>query len=128
MIPALSSLLAKDESLKAPIYGTLLQKRDYTFGYLALTERALLLSLLHGDTTMLKGSRRITFSSISDVKIKRSLIPFQYILRIYTIEEEMIKLRLSRLVYGFPTQKENLDIFLSAISHYSQDSGARWQP
>ena len=35
MVPALSILLEIGETLKAPIYGTLLQKkRNYTFGYL----------------------------------------------------------------------------------------------
>ena len=37
MVPALSILLEIGETLKAPIYGTLLQKkRNYTFGYLGL--------------------------------------------------------------------------------------------
>ena len=35
----------KDETLNAPIYGTLLQKRDHSFGYFGLTENALLVSL-----------------------------------------------------------------------------------
>jgi hypothetical protein len=37
-------LLEKDETLNAPIYGTLLQKRDHSFGYFGLTENALLVS------------------------------------------------------------------------------------
>lgn len=37
MVPLLSNLLEIGETLKAPIYGTLLQKkRNYTFGYLGL--------------------------------------------------------------------------------------------
>ena len=51
MVPLLSNLLEIGETLKAPIYGTLLQKkRNYTFGYLGLSENAILVSLLQGDS------------------------------------------------------------------------------
>ena len=84
MVPALSILLEIGETLKAPIYGTLLQKkRNYTFGYLGLSESALLVSLLQGDSKKLKGSSRIPFSNIQKTKVRKSLFPLQYILQIY---------------------------------------------
>ena len=65
MVPLLSNLLEIGETLKAPIYGTLLQKkRNYTFGYLGLSESALLVSLLQGDSKKLKGST-VSLSAIS---------------------------------------------------------------
>ena len=76
MVPALSILLEIGETLKAPIYGTLLQKkRNYTFGYLGLSESALLVSLLQGDSKKLKGSSRIPFSNIQKTKVRKSLFP-----------------------------------------------------
>ena len=119
MVPLLSNLLEIGETLKAPIYGTLLQKRNYTFGYLGLTENALLVSLLQGDSQKLKGTSRILFSNIQRTKVRKSLIPLQYILRIYLTDGDMIKFRISKKVYGFATQEENLDIFLRKMKTYT---------
>ena len=75
MVPALSILLEIGETLKAPIYGTLLQKkRNYTFGYLGLSESALLVSLLQGDSKKLKGSSRIPFSNIQKTKVRKKSV------------------------------------------------------
>ena len=119
MVPALSALLEKGETLKAPIYGTLLQKRNYTFGYLGLTENAILVSLLQGDSKKLKGTSRIPFSNIRKTKVRKSLFPLQYILQIYLTDGDMIKFRISKKVYGFATQEENLDIFLNKMKTYT---------
>ena len=119
MVPALSALLEKGETLKAPIYGTLLQKRNYTFGYLGLSENAILVSLLQGDSKKLKGTNRIPFSSIQKTKVRKSLFPLQYILQIYLTDGDMIKFRISKKVYGFATQEENLDIFLNKMKTYT---------
>ena len=62
MVPALSILLEIGETLKAPIYGTLLQKkRNYTFGYLGLSENAILVSLLQGEFEKIKGNQSYPF-------------------------------------------------------------------
>ena len=119
MVPALSILLEIGETLKAPIYGTLLQKkRNYTFGYLGLSENAILVSLLQGDSKKLKGTSRIPFTNIEKTKVRKSLVPLQYILRIYLTDGDMIKFRISKKVYGFATQEENLDIFLNKMKTY----------
>jgi hypothetical protein len=122
MVPALSILLEIGETLKAPIYGTLLQKkRNYTFGYLGLSENAILVSLLQGDSKKLKGTSRIPFSNIQKTKVRKSLFPLQYILQIYLTDGDMIdmiKFRISKKVYGFTTQEENLDIFLNKMKTY----------
>ena len=113
MVPALSILLEIGETLKAPIYGTLLQKkRNYTFGYLGLSEN-------QGDSKKLKGTSRIPFNNIQKTKVRKSLFPLQYILRIYLIDGDMIKFRISKKVYGFATQEENLDIFLNKMKTYT---------
>lgn len=119
MIPALSALLEKGETLQAPVYGTLLQKRNYTFGYLGLTENALLVSLLQGDSKKLKGTSRVPFSNIQKTKVRKSFFPLQYILRIYLTDGDMMKFRISKKVYGFAIQQENLDIFLNKMKTYT---------
>ena len=119
MVPALSILLEIGETLKAPIYGTLLQKkRNYTFGYLGLTEIVLLVSLLQGDSKKLKGTSRIPFSNIRKTKVRKSVVSVS----IYSpnlTDGDMIKFRISKKVYGFATQEENLDIFLNKMKTYT---------
>ncbi|WP_274421657.1 hypothetical protein [Blautia sp. XA-2221] len=118
MVPALSLLLEKGETLQAPVYCCLLQKRNYTFGYLGLTENAILATLLQGDSQNLKGTSRIPFRNIQKTKVRKSLFPLQYILRIYLTDGDMIKLRISKKVYGFATQEENLDALLTKMRTY----------
>lgn len=97
MVPLLSNLLEIGETLKAPICGTLLQKkRNYTFGYLGLSENAILVSLLQGDSKKLKGTNRIPFSNIQKTKVRKGLFPLQYILQIYLTDGDMIKFRISK--------------------------------
>ena len=109
MVPALSILLEIGETLK----------RNYTFGYLGLSENAILVSLLQGDSKKLKGTSRIPFSNIQKTKVRKSLFPLQYILQIYLTDGDMIKFRISKKVYGFATQEENLDIFLNKMKTYT---------
>lgn len=119
MVPALSTLLEKDETLKVPIYGTLLRKRDHDFGYFGLTDTALLIALLQGDSKKLTGYSRIPLNSIRQAKVKKSLIPLQYKLYLNLAEGTTVKIRVSKKVYGFATQEENLNAFLSQIQRYA---------
>ena len=64
------------------------------------------------------GSSRIPFSNIQKTKVRKSLFPLQYILKIYLTDGDMIKFRISKKVYGFTTQEENLDIFLNKMKTY----------
>ena len=83
-----------------------------------MSESALLVSLLQGDSKKLKGSSRIPFSNIQKTKVRKSLFPLQYILKIYLTDGDMIKFRISKKVYGFTTQEENLDIFMNKMKTY----------
>ena len=114
MISALSALLEKNEVLKAPVYGTLLWKGHYSFGYFGLTDTALLVALLRGDTKKLNVCGRIALSSIQRMKIRRSLFPLFRILHL-ELAEEKIKIRFSSKVVGFSTQGKNLNDFLVTI-------------
>lgn len=53
------------------------------------------------------------------MKIKRSLVPIQRKIYISLHTGNRIKLRVSRKVYGFKTQQENLDGFMARLSSLS---------
>ena len=116
MVPALSVLLETNERLNASVYGTLLQKRAYTFGYFGLTDRAFLVSLLQGDSTSVKGTCRIPLSTIRQTQARRSILPMQHLVTLHLTDGTTIKLRISRKVFGFSAQAENLDRFLDQIN------------
>lgn len=115
MVPALSALLTDGERLQAPVYGSMRRKRDYVFGYLGLTDDALLIALLEGSSKRLCGGRRVLLRDIRGVKVKKSLLPLLYHLRLELADGSAIQLRLSRKVLGFDTQQEHLSSFLSKI-------------
>ena len=48
-------------------------------------------------------------------KVHKSLIPLLCTVRLYLVDGTMIKFRISKKVYGFATQEENLDNFLSKV-------------
>ncbi len=115
MIPALSALLEPGETLQAPVYGGILHRRSCTYGYFGLTDQALLVALLQGSTKAIAGNSRVPFAQIRTVRVRRSLVPFQYIVTFYLQDEEEIRMRISRKVYGFAEQAENLECFLATI-------------
>lgn len=108
MGPALSVLLKSGETLTAPIYGTLIQKRKRAFGYFGLTDTALLVALLQGSSKKLGAGGRFELSSIQNVVVKRSLFPLFYILHLELSEGISLKILFSKRVFGFDTQEKNL--------------------
>lgn len=46
---------------------------------------------------------RVPFRNIPKTKVRKSLFPLQYILRIYLTDGDMIKFRISKKLYGFAT-------------------------
>lgn len=120
MFESLNALLRKGDVLQCPIYGCMLFKRGrYCFGYFGLTDDMLLISLLQGDSKHISTTGRIPLSDIARVKIKRSLVPIQRKIYISLHTGNRIKLRVSRKVYGFKTQQENLDGFMARLSSLS---------
>lgn len=91
----------------------------YCFGYFGLTDDMLLISLLKGDSKHISTTSRIPLSNIARVNIKRSLVPIQRKIYISLHTGNRIKLRVSKKVYGFKTQQENLDGFIERLSSLS---------
>lgn len=120
MFESLNALLRRGDVLQCPIYCCMLFKRGrYCFGYFGLTDDMLLISLLQGDSKHISTTGRIPLSDIARVKIKRSLVPIQRKIYISLHTGNRIKLRVSRKVYGFKTQQENLDGFMARLSSLS---------
>lgn len=115
MFKSLNNLLEKGESVQAPIYGMLFRKRNRDFGYFGLTEAALLIVLLQGDSKNLYANSRIPWSRMERIKVRKSWIPFMYVIRIELTDGATIKIRAAKKVYGFATQQENLKAFLARI-------------
>lgn len=115
MHKSLSALLQDGETLKYPIYGALVQSKRTYFGYLGLTDTHLLLVLLQGDTKKICYTNRIPLDCIQQAKVKKSLIPMQSVLSIDLDDGRHATIRVSKKVYGFNSQAENLKSFLSAI-------------
>lgn len=61
----------------------------------------------------------VPINSIRQAKVHKSLIPLLYTVRLYLADGTMIKFRISKKVYGFATQEENLDNFLTKIKTYT---------
>lgn len=115
MQKSLSALLEDGETLKYPIYGALVQSRRNYFGYWSLTDTHLLIVLLQGDTKKICYTNRIPLECIQNAKVKKSLIPMQSVLSITFDEGRHARIRVSKKVYGFEAQAENLKSFLSVI-------------
>ncbi|WP_290772205.1 hypothetical protein [Anaerofustis sp.] len=115
MFKSLSDLMKRDEILNCPIYGSLIQGKSHYFGYFGLTNVCLLVVLLRGDSKDVINGTRIPFNNISKVKVKKSLVPMQYIINIDFCERNSIKIRVSKKVLGFDMQEENLEAFLNRI-------------
>lgn len=125
MINELTSMLSEDESLEAPIYGCLMQgrlcPRNY-FGFFAITDNNLLIAILNP----LNGKKIDWYNKvpldIKKVNIKKSIIPKQYVAKIFFKEGNPCKIRMSKalLCGDFVDQKINVEIFLNNLSKYAK--------
>ena len=116
MIQSLSELLENGETLKYPIYGTLHQKNKHWFGFWGLTDNYLLSVLLVRNSKKIGWTSRIPLE-IKAVRVKKSLIPFQYKIHIEFQEGSPCDFRVSRKVVGFDQQEANLSNFIKYIQN-----------
>lgn len=114
MIQSLSDLLENDETLKFPIYGTLLQKRKNWFGFFGLTNNYLLVALLNDYSKSISWTTRIPLD-IKDVKTKKCLVPKQHKIYIQFNEGDLCTIRVSEKVLGIKSQEENFFGFIKTI-------------
>lgn len=114
MQQSLSDLLENGETLRYPIYGTLLQGGQHWFGFFGLTEKCLLIVLLEGSSQIISWTSRVPLN-IKEVNIKKSLVLSQYKIHIDFTEGNPCNIRVSKKVYGIECQEENLKGFMEEI-------------
>ncbi len=115
MLRSLTELLEPGETLRYPIYGTLLEKMGkHWFGFFGLTEHFLLITLLQGDSKEIAWSSRVPLD-LASVRVRRCLFPGQQILSLSFREGKPCRIRVSSRVVGIPQQEKNLDGFLASL-------------
>ncbi len=114
MIQSLSDLLENNETLKFPIYGTLIQKNKHWFGFLGLTDNHLLIALLDKKSRNVCWTNRVPLD-IKTAIIKKSLIPLQYKVHLEFNEGLPCDIQVSKKVYGIKTQETNFSDFIKFI-------------
>ncbi len=117
MLQSLSNLLENDETLKFPIYGTLLQKRKNWFGFFGLTDDYLLVALLDDYSKTIRWTTRIPLD-IKQVNMKKCIVPKQYKIYIEFNEGDRCIIRVSEKVYGIKSQEANLPEFIKSIQKF----------
>lgn len=108
--------LEDGEKLQYPIYATLMQKSKHWFGYFGLTDKYLLGVLLEGSSQIISWTSRIPLD-LKEVKIKKSLIPAQYKIKIEFNEGSPCNIRVSKKVVGFDMQEENVNGFIENLKN-----------
>lgn len=124
MIQSLSSLLNDEETLQTPFYATIEKigkQRHNWFCFFGTTESALLIAILNTiDASKIDWTTRVPLD-IKKVKIKKSLIPYQIIIRIKFNEGNGIRIRASKklLMGNFSNQDQNLNDFIKRLASYT---------
>lgn len=91
-----------------------MQKNKRWFGFFGLTDDYLLIALLEGGSKIISWTSRIPLD-VKVVRIKKSLIPSQYKVRIEFYEGLPCNMRVLKKVYGIKSQEENLIGFVRYI-------------
>lgn len=120
MLQSLSDLLEDGETLKHPVYGTLLQKHTHWFGFWGLTDKHLLIALLKGSSKKISWSSRIPLE-IKEVTRRKSIFPRQFILNIKFHRGNPCKIRFSEKVYGIESQQANLNAFVAFLQEAAHE-------
>lgn len=110
------AMLEEGETLRCPFYGTLDQKPRPVFAFFALTDTHLLVATLTEDQRKAAYTSRVPLD-VKKVRVKKSLIPSQYSVRIEFNQGEPCKIRLSKKVYGteLPDQEQNVTAFMEEL-------------
>lgn len=119
MMQSLSGLLENGEILRHPFYAY--SKNHHWFGFWGLTDNYLLSALLVGSSKKIGWTSRIPLD-IKAVRVNKSIVPFQYKIRIEFHEGSPCNLRASRKVVGIAQQGENLAGFIKCIQDLSNSN------
>lgn len=124
MLDSLSSLLEEGETLQAPVYGCLMERGFFPhnyFGFFGLTESQLLIAILNPfDGKRIDWVNRVPLR-IRRVTIRKSLVLFQYTVKLRFLEGNPCRLRLSTKLFcgDFDDQAANVTAFLDGLRRYA---------
>ena len=126
MINALTSLLEKQETLKAPFYGTITKiggkyQNPPLYSYLGRTNTDLLIAVINPyHTEKIEWSTRIPLD-IKQAIIKKSLLPNQYVITLLFQEGNGCTIRISTKIIGgkLVDQEENVLNFLNFLNRFT---------
>lgn len=114
MVTSLTELLTDGETLRAPIYGTLVQGRRQFCGFFGLTEHFLLSALLSGYSQEVLWTCRAALD-LRAVTVKKSLVPLQSVITIAFRQGPPAKIRVSQKALGIKGQAANLAEFIDTL-------------
>ena len=118
MTDSLTSLLDGKESLKCSFFAILLQGTNFYSGYWGLSDNNLLGAVLTFSGTEVSYTIKVPLE-IKKVKIRKSLFPKQYIVKIKFVEGKSCKLRVPLKAYQIEKQKENFEFFCKELTDKS---------
>ena len=116
MTQTLTSLLEEGETIQHPIYGTLLQGRQFWYGYFCLTDTHLLIALLEGNTDRIYWTTRIPLE-IREFSAQKSSLLGQYKMRVKFDDGRNCTIRASKKVVGIQGQDAHLSDFMAALQN-----------
>ena len=115
MTNSLTNLLDESETLKCSFFAILLQEIGFYSGYWGLSEENLLGAVLTFSGKDVSYTIKVPLKEIKKVKIRKSLFPRQYIVKIKFIKGNPCKLRVPLKAYQIENQKENFEYFCKEI-------------
>lgn len=123
MLDVLKSILNENEIFYTPFYGCLMNNpfslSNY-FGFFARTDSDLLIAILDPfNAKKIKWYTRVPLD-IKKVKIHKSLIPKQYVIKMVFNQGKPCKIRMSKKLFcgDFIDQEQNVTSFLEYFTQY----------
>ncbi|MBP3395632.1 MAG: hypothetical protein J6L87_00535, partial [Clostridia bacterium] len=104
--------------LKCSFFAILLQGTNFYSGYWGLSDNNLLGAVLTFSGTEVSYTIKVPLE-IKKVKIRKSLFPKQYIVKINFLEGSPCKLRVPLKAYQIEKQKENFEFFCKQLTDKS---------
>lgn len=114
MTKSLTDLLDRGETLNCSFFAILLQGTNFYSGYWGLTDQNILGAILTFSGKEVSYTIKVPLN-IKKVKIRKSLFPKQYIVKIKFTEGKPCKLRVPLKAFQIEKQKENFEYFCNEI-------------
>lgn len=126
MLSSLESMLKKGEQLYNPFYGCLINggffraRNSYKYGFFGRTDSDLLIAIISPlNVKRIEWFNRVPLD-VRKVRIHKSFIPNQYVIKIIFNEGNPCKIRISLKLFGggYVHQKDNVTSFIAFLDEY----------